>query len=204
TLVLVTHDMSTVQAFCDRAMLIHDGELRYLGDPEEAALRYYRLNFANGGAASGAGPGGVPDVNVRLVDVWLQDDAGRRVENVEQGRPFGLNLVLEARHDLERPVFQLHVVNADGVWVFGFDKRIAPAGAGPALVRAGQRVRIAGRIENPLVPGRYHLDCWTARERDEGDLALHALKLLDFFVYGAHPGAGSVAARAELEAVLEP
>jgi ABC-type polysaccharide/polyol phosphate transport system ATPase subunit len=46
TLVLVTHDMAAVQAFCDRAMLIHDGEQRYLGDPEEAALRYYRLNFS--------------------------------------------------------------------------------------------------------------------------------------------------------------
>src|SRR5205085_10765845 len=29
TLVLVTHDMATVQSFCDRAMLIHDGERRY-------------------------------------------------------------------------------------------------------------------------------------------------------------------------------
>ena len=46
TIVLVTHDMATVQSFCDRAMLIHDGELRYIGDPEDAALRYYRLNFA--------------------------------------------------------------------------------------------------------------------------------------------------------------
>ena len=45
TIVLVTHDMATVQGLCDRAMLIHDGELVYLGDPEEAALRYYRLNF---------------------------------------------------------------------------------------------------------------------------------------------------------------
>src|SRR3954470_17346604 len=45
TIVLVTHDMATVQSFCDRAMVIHDGALEYLGDPEEAALRYYRLNF---------------------------------------------------------------------------------------------------------------------------------------------------------------
>ena len=45
TLVLVTHDMAAVQSFCDRAMLIHDGEMTYLGDPEETALRYYRMNF---------------------------------------------------------------------------------------------------------------------------------------------------------------
>jgi hypothetical protein len=64
-------------------------------------------------------------------------------------------------------------------------------------------VRVSGRVENPLVPGRYHLDCWVARERDQGDLALHALKLLDFFVYGARPGAGSVIAQAQLETALE-
>src|SRR5215208_309625 len=50
TLVLVTHDMATVQSICDRAMLLHDGELRYAGDPEEAALRYFRLNFGGHGA----------------------------------------------------------------------------------------------------------------------------------------------------------
>src|SRR5207248_3327986 len=53
TLVLVIHDMATVQSLCDRAMLIHDGELRYVGDPEEAALRYYRLNFGRAEAAGG-------------------------------------------------------------------------------------------------------------------------------------------------------
>ncbi len=45
TIVLVTHDMTTVEEFCDRAMLIHDGELRFLGDPEEVGRRYFRLNF---------------------------------------------------------------------------------------------------------------------------------------------------------------
>src|SRR5215211_7643827 len=104
TVVLVTHDMATVQGFCDRALLIHDGELRYIGDAEEAALRYYRLNF--GGADGGhAGPGGVPDVNVRVVDAWLADEAGQRVDNVEQDDAIGLSVVFEARHDLEAPVF---------------------------------------------------------------------------------------------------
>src|SRR3954471_6578313 len=46
TIVLVTHDMTAVQGLCHRAMLVHDGELRYLGDPEETARRYFRLNFA--------------------------------------------------------------------------------------------------------------------------------------------------------------
>ena len=88
TIVLVTHDMATVQSFCDRALLLHDGELRYLGDPEETALRYYRLNFGGGAHATAAAA--VPDVNVRVADAWLENAAGERVENVEQGEPIGL------------------------------------------------------------------------------------------------------------------
>ncbi len=96
TLVLVTHDMATVQAFCDRAMLIHDGQQRYLGDPEEAALRYYRLNFTGHGASSPrtAAPVSVPDINVSLIDVWIEDEAGERVDNVEQGRNFRFKLLV--------------------------------------------------------------------------------------------------------------
>src|SRR5438270_3273025 len=66
TLVLVTHDMATVQAFCDRAMLLHDGEQRFLGEPEEATLRYYRLNFAG----TPDRPSGIEN-DVRLLDAWL-------------------------------------------------------------------------------------------------------------------------------------
>ena len=45
TIVLVTHDMTTVQRFCHRAALINDSRIQYVGDPVETALRYYRLNF---------------------------------------------------------------------------------------------------------------------------------------------------------------
>ena len=45
TVVLVTHDMGSVETYCDRAMLIHDGDVLLNGDPEEVAKEYYRLNF---------------------------------------------------------------------------------------------------------------------------------------------------------------
>ena len=48
TLVLVTHDMGTVQSLCHRAAVLHDGKLDYIGKPEDAAMRYYRINFARG------------------------------------------------------------------------------------------------------------------------------------------------------------
>jgi ABC-2 type transport system ATP-binding protein len=199
TLVLVTHDMATVQSFCDRAMLIHDGTLRYLGDAEEAALRYYRLNFG-GHDGTHAGPGGVPDVNVRVVDAWLENEAGERVENVEQGEPIGIGVVFEARHDLAAPVFGFHFLNVDSVTLFGFNRTLERE---DDRLAAGQRVRISGRIENRLLPGRYFVNCWISRNRNQGDLALHVVRLLDFVVYGTRPGPGSVSVRADVEADVE-
>ena len=202
TVVLVTHDMATVQGFCDRAMLIHDGELAYLGDPEEAALRYYRLNFA--GAHGGASAGDVPDVNVRLLDAWLENSAGVRVDNIEQGEPIGLGVIFEARHDLLAPTFGFHFLTADGVQVFGFNRTLERDEGESDLLRAGQRVRISGTIENRLLPGRYHVSSMISRNRSQGDLALHVVRLLDFIVYGTQPGPGSVSVQADVKATVEP
>jgi ABC-2 type transport system ATP-binding protein len=201
TVVLVTHDMATVQSFCDRAMLIHDGETRYLGDPEEAALRYFRLNFGGGEAPSEHGA--VPDVNARLIDAWLENRYGERIENVEQGEPIGFNVIVEARHDLVRPVFGFHFLTADGLTVFGFTRTLQLAEGEPDVLRAGQRVRITGTIENRLNPGRYYVSSLISRNRSVGDLALHVLRLLDFVVYGTHPAPGPVTMQTDIDAVID-
>ena len=201
TLVLVTHDMATVQGFCDRALLLHDGELQYLGDPEETALRYYRLNF--GGPEHDGSAYGVPDVNVRVVDAWLEDADGRRVENVEQGEPIRIGVVFEARHDLEGPVFGFHFSNADGVGIFGFNLTLPERDEAADRVAAGQRVRVSGQIDNPLLPGRYFVTCLVSRNRTQGDLAIHHGRLLDFVVYGTRPGSGSVSVDTDVAVELE-
>jgi ABC-type polysaccharide/polyol phosphate transport system ATPase subunit len=201
TIVLVTHDMSAVQSFCDRAMVIHDGELRYIGDPEEAALRYYRLNF---GGAEANRAGNVPDVNVRVIDAWLENPAGERVENIEQGDPIGVNVVLEARHELVSPLFGFHFLGDDGMRLFGFNLPLTTESEEPDLVHAGQRVRISGTVSNPLLPGRYYINAFVSRNRTSGDLALQPLRMLAFVVYGTNPGMGRIAVDTDIQAAVEP
>src|SRR6201996_5212322 len=45
TIILVTHEMSTVEQYCHRAMLINDGHIDLIGAPDEVGRRYLRLNF---------------------------------------------------------------------------------------------------------------------------------------------------------------
>lgn len=44
TVILVTHSMDSVQRFCNRAILIHDGDLKIDGSPLEVAQAYQELN----------------------------------------------------------------------------------------------------------------------------------------------------------------
>jgi ABC-2 type transport system ATP-binding protein len=204
TLVLVTHDMSTVESLCDRAMLIDDGEVKYLGDPAEAGMRYYRVNFAADHGARPSDTTGPWDVNVRLVDAWLEGAGGERVTAVEERDPIRVQILLEARRELESPVFAIHVFNEQGQPVFGFNRTLTLADGETDAVAEGKRVRLSGEIENRLTPGRYFVHCYAARSREQGDIALHQLRLFDFVVYGPQRWKGSVTVDSDVKATLEP
>jgi ABC-type polysaccharide/polyol phosphate transport system ATPase subunit len=44
TIVFVSHSMESIQRFCDRAMLIHKGEIKCIGAPQDVAFEYEKLN----------------------------------------------------------------------------------------------------------------------------------------------------------------
>jgi len=204
TLVLVTHDMATVQAYCDRAMLIHDGEQRFLGDPEEAALRYYRLNFGGRqpGTANGAGADG-ERADVSLLDVWLEDLAGARLADVQEGQSFRFNVLVEARADLKSPTLGFELLNVDDVSVFGFGTTLEKADGVSRRLAAGERLRVSAEIDNRLVPGRYSVLCSISRSGTRGDDALRDVRIADFLVKGEDPMPGMIFVRARVDASVE-
>jgi ABC-2 type transport system ATP-binding protein len=204
TIVLVTHDMATVQALCHRAMVIHDGEVQYQGEAEETAMRYYRLNFAMHGDEPGdpnLPPPEQPvalDLNARLIKSRLLDARGGTLANLEQNTPIILDTVIEAARDLHDPIFVFHVRNVDGTVVFAFTRELKQH------VGEGRIIRFAGEIENRLVPGTYSLELWIRQDRQTGDMALQPMPLARFVVYGTAPRHGLVSINADIEAVAEP
>jgi energy-coupling factor transporter ATP-binding protein EcfA2 len=199
TIVLVTHDMSTVQSLCDRAMLLHDGELQFIGGPEETALGYFRLNFDTPEATGARKPGELPavmDLNGRIVEATLRDPGGRAIENVEQGSPLSIDLAVEAAIELNKPRFLFHIVSQDGVVVTAFERTIDEP------VPAAARIRLHIDVENQLVPGRYYLDCWITLD-DRQAIRVQATRLLQFVVYGTAPRFGVVRLKVDIEAAVE-
>jgi len=160
-------------------MLLHDGEVKAIGDPGEVARKYLRLNFESAPSSGDDSLGEVADVVVE--DAWLEDDAGERVTNLEKGKDLHFCAELEAKRDVEGPTFGFTFANPDGVEVTGFG---VPPSDLPERVTAGQKLQIRTRIENRLAPGRYVVRCWIHRNRNISDIVLYSPHVLDFVVFG--------------------
>ncbi|HET6830900.1 MAG TPA: ABC transporter ATP-binding protein [Solirubrobacterales bacterium] len=209
TVVLVTHDMAAVETYCDRAMMIHDGDVIAEGDPDEVARSYYRINFEEAAAnpeavamsedALNAADASI-DAHTELVEAELLDEAGDPISNVEQGSPLRFRALLEAREELRNPVFSFLCSSRNGTHVFGFRRTLTHDEDEFTVVAPGQRVELNGTVANPLAPGKYVLSCWISRDAERGEVAFQAVGLAAFMVYGGGQPLGLVEVEAEVEA----
>jgi ABC-2 type transport system ATP-binding protein len=178
TIVLVTHEMATVENYCHRAMLIADGQIQHIGDPGEVGREYLRLNFeGDGGHAKTTSA----TDDLRLLDTWLQRPDGERATNFESGEEIAVAAEVEMLAESPSVHIGFTLVNEDGVGVFQFST-VTEESAGP--LRPGNRVRVVNRIENLLTPGRYFLHFGAKRAPDARALVLHVERALDFLVFG--------------------
>jgi ABC-type polysaccharide/polyol phosphate transport system ATPase subunit len=181
TIILVTHEMTTVEEYCHRAMLIDGGRVQHLGDPGEVGRHYLQLNFERGSpddqaAAQGAG------AEVRLLDAWIEDMAGVRLTNVEHGTRFRLRADLEATRDQPGLGAGFSIANANGVGVFDFGVPIEKPDGSSDLIE-GERIQVSAEVENLLNPGRYFVHCGINRAHGAG-VALYVNSAVDFVVFG--------------------
>ncbi len=180
TIVLVTHEMTTVEQYCHRAMLIDGGKIQHIGDPPEVGRRYLQLNFERSEGATA--PSSTRSEEIVLVSAWIEDGSGKRLQNLEHGSELRLRVELEAQCDLAGISTGFIMANADGIGVFQFGTNVADAGSLIEL-KAGDRVKVSANIENLLVQGRYFVHCGVNRARGAG-VALYVHNCIDFVVFG--------------------
>jgi ABC-2 type transport system ATP-binding protein len=200
TIVLVTHEMSTVEEYCHRAMLIDGGHIRQIGDPAETGREYLKLNFERGGETAdptaGAGAEGA-----RLLDCWLEDAAGERTTTVEQGEKIHLRAEVEVEREASGLSVGFVIANPDGLGLFEFGTPFIGAG-GSDTIAAGERVLVEAELENPLAPGRHFIHCGVQSHRG-GDVYIYVHNALDFVVFGGPPVKGIVKIEHEITMRVE-
>lgn len=181
TIVLVTHEMASVEAYCHRAMLIDGGKITTIGAPDEVGRRYLRLNFESAGAGADLS-GARTDASVRLLDAGLFDAEGKRVSSAAHGGKLHFRVQIEALEDFKSLELSYMIVNAEDIGVSQW--RIGVGGEPPPPVRAGERLMIETTADNLLADGHYRVHCGLNRLA-EGGIALELPGVIDFVVYGA-------------------
>jgi ABC-type polysaccharide/polyol phosphate transport system ATPase subunit len=188
TIVLVTHEMAAVEEYCHRAMLIDDGRIAHIGDPDEVGRRYLRLNLeapdAESQAFQGDGEGSVTMLLARLIDA-----DGRRASSIEHGDELRIEIELEAQRDFDGLEVAFLLVNDDGVGVAILRSSIGGDEARP--VRKGERIRVVTSAPNHLGAGHYVVHCGINRV-PEGGVALDVPAAIDFVVFGGPVDRGLV------------
>ncbi len=161
TIVFVTHDMSAVERFCDRAMLLERGRVVTIDEPHVVATAYNELNFgrvvlpqADGSSRSG------DHADAEIKDAWFED-GGERVSAVPQGGTVALCMRVAFHRDVTDPWFSFHLRNEARHTVFATGSTAHMADSG--TYAAGETVTVRAELDNWFARGRYTLTPTVAR-----------------------------------------
>ena len=199
TIVLVTHEMSTVEEYCHRAMLIDDGRIRQIGDPAETGRHYLRLNFEKGVDTTGGIPTNAD--GARLLDAWIENDQGEKVTTIEHGDQIHLRVEIEILREMSGVNVGFIIANPDGLGLFQFGTPVREEDDSDVLA-IGERVKVKAELDNPLAPGRYFVHCGVQRSHGGRD-ALYVHNALDFVIFGGQRAHGIISLDHEIEAEVE-
>lgn len=129
TVVLVTHDISTVQRYCDRVMLMRNGKIEKIGDSQEVAAFYVGQNIVD---IENKIEGDISlekivkkhrnkQVEIKKVDFL---DAENKKKNVfSPGEDIIVRIFYKSDIEVMSPVFGVAVFSNDGVEISGPNTR---------------------------------------------------------------------------------
>jgi ABC-type polysaccharide/polyol phosphate transport system ATPase subunit len=167
TIVLVSHDLGSIERLCDEAVWLDQGRVQARGETRQVISRYLdhvareearalgieHAQVETTVRAGSATRWGARDVELTRVQLWDKD--GRERYLFETGEPCTLRLAYRAHRPIEDPVFGVGVFRKDGVCCYGTNTAVD----GLLLGKVDGEGEILVDIERlDLVEGEYLLD----------------------------------------------
>jgi ABC-type polysaccharide/polyol phosphate transport system ATPase subunit len=184
TILFVTHDMSAVERFCDRAMLIEKGKMVDLGEPHAIARRYHELNFGRTvhQVVETEGEERFGDHSAEIVEAWFENEAGERVADMAHGELCRVCMRVRFHEAVEHPVFGFTLRNDTGATIFAAtsDMTVGPTGAFASASEAVARFE----FQNWLVASTYMVTPSIARNGPGADALDLRADIAQLIVHG--------------------
>ncbi len=194
TFLIVSHDMDTIQAHCDRALVLERGQTIVEDVPARAVSEYHAINSLGEGAGQGEGPE-MREWGTReavILDVALRDVRGGPLTTLDAREGFTATVRWRATRRIADPVFGFGLSDGEGRLLYGTNTAID----GFAIAAIDGEGAIEFEVESiPFQRGRYFLT-FAIHSRDHKTYhRLDNCRALTVTPDGEHAGTVRLAAR---------
>lgn len=154
TVILVSHDLSVIQKYCDRALLLKNGKVAKIGDANSVVGEYIHQNITEKAIEEQPQTGPlVKEKGIKITKVEFLGKNYKPKEIYSTGEDIVIRINYNALTKLVKPVFGL-AISKDGVEITGPNTKTSDYGI--------NEVQGKGKIDfiitkNPLFTGRYKL-----------------------------------------------
>jgi ABC-2 type transport system ATP-binding protein len=176
SVLVVSHNLNSVRLLCRRTLVLHNGEMKFLGETDEAISLYHELLAVPGDEPSEPGDRSAP---VRIGSFSLLGQNGQSTNHVRFGEEMTFVLEVEFLDAVPSPAFSFVLANDRGQVVYSDTAHQAEF---QRSYQAGERARFAAKIRATLPTGSYKARSavrWTV-----GEEADRVARYVNFFVSG--------------------
>lgn len=145
TIVFVSHDMSAIREFCDRAILIDNSIISQIASTEEVAASYNKLFIHNNELKSeNSDRYGTGDMKSSSIKVKFS-----------KGSLFIFQKVLSFR-DIENPIIGFRIISSSGIEITGTNTRIEKIKTG--IFKSGSMRTVRWKMPAVLSDGEFYIE----------------------------------------------
>jgi ABC-type polysaccharide/polyol phosphate transport system ATPase subunit len=156
TVLLVTHAMSAVERFCDRAMLLERGHVVDIGEPSRIANEYLDVNFQQEKPASAVAdkePDRFGDQRAEIAEAWFEDEHGMRTSQLHTGKRCAFAARVRFNEAIDDPLFGFVLQNSQKTTVL--QASTLEQGRSTGRFAAGDEIEFRISFDNVFAPDRY-------------------------------------------------
>jgi len=122
TMLVVSHDLQTIQRMSDRILLLDEGSVKGLGDPG-TVVGDYRASRGTMAAADLKKEWGTGEL--KITNAEFMDENGNATQTFAWGKPLAVRLRYEASRRIDVPVFGFALSDMEGRILFGSNTQLA-------------------------------------------------------------------------------
>ncbi len=113
TVVLVTHDMGAVEQFCNKAVLIDEGQIKVSGLPYNVTKSYNKANIEEQDKVQDDKIRKRNNKKVFIEKVWIEKN-GKETVALSNENPIDIKIKVIANVDIKHPVFGITILDQTG------------------------------------------------------------------------------------------